>query len=47
MQRIRFIDRMTQGKVSRRDMMKAASAFGVGTLVLPKMANAAEVLTCL
>jgi len=47
MQRIKFIDKMAQGKVSRRDMMKAASAFGVGTLVLPRMANAAEVLTCL
>jgi spermidine/putrescine transport system substrate-binding protein len=47
MQRIKFIDRMAQGKMSRRQMMQSAGAFGVGTLVLPHLANAAEVLTCL
>ncbi|MGZ9809302.1 ABC transporter substrate-binding protein [Pseudoroseicyclus sp. H15] len=47
MQRHKFIDRMHQGKVSRRDMMKAAGAFGVGATLLPRVANAAEILTCL
>ncbi|MCB2110888.1 MAG: extracellular solute-binding protein [Defluviimonas sp.] len=47
MQRIKFIDKMYQGKLSRRQMMQAASAFGVGSLFLPRQARAAEVLTCL
>ena len=47
MQRIKFIDKMAQGKLSRRQMMQSAGAFGVGTLVLPKVARAEEVLTCL
>lgn len=47
MQRIRFIDRMTAGRVSRRDMLRAAGAFGVGALILPRRPAAAEVLTCL
>ena len=47
MERIRFIDRMAQGKISRRAMLQAAAGFGVGTLVLPKVARAEEVLTCL
>lgn len=47
MQRVKFIDRMASGKMSRRQMMQSAGAFGVGTLVLPHLANAQEVLTCL
>ena len=47
MQRIRFIDRMASGRVSRRDMLKSAAAFGVGVAVLPRLTQAAEVLTCL
>lgn len=47
MQRIKFIDRMAQGKLSRRQMMQSAGAFGVGALILPPRARAAEVLTCL
>lgn len=47
MERIKFIDRMVQGKVSRRDMMKQAAAFGVGATILPRMTAAAELLTCL
>ena len=30
MQRIKFIDRMSTGKLSRREMLKSATAFGVG-----------------
>ena len=47
MQRIKFIDQMAQGKLSRRKMLQSASAFGVGALMLPKLAQAEEVLTCL
>lgn len=47
MQRIKFIDRLSAGKVSRRDMLKSAAAFGVGVAVLPRISQAAEVLTCL
>ena len=47
MQRIRFIDRMASGRMSRRDMLKNAAAFGVGIAVLPRLTQAAEVLTCL
>jgi spermidine/putrescine-binding protein len=47
MQRVKFIDQMAQGKITRRKMMQSAAAFGVGALALPKVANAADVLTCL
>ena len=40
MQRIKFIDRMAQGKISRREMLKSAGAFGVGMAVLPRVARA-------
>jgi spermidine/putrescine transport system substrate-binding protein len=46
-ERIKFIDRMAQGKMSRREMLQGASAFGVGTMMLPRITNAAELLTCL
>ena len=47
MQRIKFIDRMSTGKLTRREMLKSATAFGVGLTVLPRLTAAAEVLTCL
>ncbi|HQY73884.1 MAG TPA: extracellular solute-binding protein [Aestuariivirga sp.] len=47
MKRIQFIDRMAQGKISRRQMLSSAGAFGVGLLSLPKLSAAAEVLTCM
>ena len=50
MQRIKFIDRMAQGKLTRRDMLAKAPAFGVGLMALPTLtgpSKAAEVLTCL
>ncbi len=37
MKRIQFIDRMAQGKMSRRQMLASAGAFGVGLLNLPKL----------
>lgn len=36
MNRVKFLDRMAQGGISRRDMLKASAAFGVGALVLPR-----------
>ncbi len=47
MQRVKFIDRAAQGKMSRRRLLRAAAAFGVGAIVLPLRARAAEVLTCM
>lgn len=47
MNRIKFIDRMAAGKLSRREMLASAAAFGVGLAVKPKLTAAAEVLTCL
>ncbi|MBL8908088.1 MAG: extracellular solute-binding protein [Rhizobiales bacterium] len=40
--RVKFIDRMAQGKISRRDMLKASAAFGVGLVALPRLALADE-----
>lgn len=45
MNRVKFIDRMSQGRVSRRDAMRAAAAFGVGMMVMPKRSLAAENIT--
>ncbi|MEZ5925534.1 MAG: extracellular solute-binding protein [Hyphomicrobiaceae bacterium] len=47
MNRIKFIDRMAQGKISRRSMLKGAAAFGVGMVTLPAFANAEGELTVL
>lgn len=47
MRRVKFLDKMSRGELSRRQMLQAASAFGVGSLILPKPGLAAEVLTCL
>ena len=40
--RVKFIDRMAQGKISRRDMLRASAAFGVGMVALPRLALAEE-----
>ncbi|MGH6720197.1 MAG: ABC transporter substrate-binding protein [Alphaproteobacteria bacterium] len=45
MKRIRFIDRMAQGKIARRDMMRAAAAFGVGVASVPVHVKAADQIT--
>ncbi len=48
MQRVKFIDRMAQGKLTRREMLQSAGAFGVGLAALPRKAKAAGgPLTCL
>jgi spermidine/putrescine transport system substrate-binding protein len=47
MKRVKFVDRMAAGRVSRRDMLRAAGAFGVGISFLPGRAQAAENLTIL
>ncbi|QYK41834.1 MAG: extracellular solute-binding protein [Paracoccaceae bacterium] len=49
MNRIRQIDRMAQGKVSRRAMLASAGAFGVGVALLPRplRAQSGAPLTCL
>jgi spermidine/putrescine-binding protein len=44
MHRIKFIDQMAQGRISRRDAMRAAAAFGVGMTVMPRRPFAAEPL---
>ena len=46
MNRLKFIDRMAQGKVTRRQMMAGAGAFGVGMTVMSRMAKA-DPLVCL
>jgi spermidine/putrescine-binding protein len=47
MQRLKFIDRMSQGKLSRRQMMQGAAAFGAAFVMLPRRASAAAALTAL
>ncbi len=47
MNRVKFIDRVAQGKISRRRLLTAAAAFGVGTLAMPLRSRADEVLTCM
>ncbi|MBM3520722.1 MAG: extracellular solute-binding protein [Alphaproteobacteria bacterium] len=47
MNRIKFIDRLASGRISRRQMLQSAAAFGVGLAALKRPAPAAEVLTCL
>lgn len=47
MQRVKFIDKMISGKVSRREMLRGAAAFGVGMMVMPRLPQAAEVITCM
>jgi hypothetical protein len=37
MQRVKFIDKMAQGKLQRREMLALAAAFGVGRSVLPTL----------
>jgi spermidine/putrescine transport system substrate-binding protein len=45
--RSKFIDRAAQGKITRRNLLKAAGAFGVGMVTMPLQSRAAEVLTCM
>ncbi len=48
MERVKFIDKMAQGKLSRRQMLASAGAWGVGMMVLPRFARASGApLTCL
>ncbi len=48
MQRIKFIDQMAQGRISRRRMLASAGSFGVGLTLLPRLAHAeGGPLTCL
>ena len=46
MNRLKFIDRMSQGKVTRRQMLAGAGAFGVGLTVMSRMPKA-DPLVCL
>jgi hypothetical protein len=39
MNRVKFIDRAAQGKISRCRLLTAAAAFGVGTLAMPLCAR--------
>lgn len=45
MKRIKFIDRMAQGKIARRDMLRAAAAFGVGVTQIPVRVRAEGQIT--
>ena len=47
MRRVKFLDQMARGNISRRAMMQSAAAFGVGATIMPRLAKADEVLTCL
>ena len=47
MSQMKFIDRMAQGKISRRNALRAAAAFGVGLATMPLRARADSVLTCM
>lgn len=47
MKRVSFVDRMAQGRVSRREILKTAAAFGVGVVMMPRPAPAANTLTVL
>jgi len=47
MKRVSFVDRMAQGRVSRREILKTAAAFGVGVVMMPRPAPAATTLTVL
>jgi spermidine/putrescine transport system substrate-binding protein len=50
MNRVKFIDSVAQGKISRRNILRAAGAFGVGLATMPlasRGARADSVLTCM
>jgi spermidine/putrescine-binding protein len=47
MNRLKFIDRMAAGRLSRRDMMRGAGAFGVGLAMLQRRALAKDPLICM
>lgn len=47
MKRSKFVDQLSYGKISRRDAIRGAAAFGVSFALMPKLGNAAEPLTCM
>lgn len=47
MRKSKFIDQVYQGKISRRDFLAAAGAFGVAAVNLPMRAKADPSLTCM
>lgn len=47
MNRVKFIDKMAQGRLTRRQMMAGAAAFGVGFMTMRRQAGAVEPITCL
>jgi spermidine/putrescine transport system substrate-binding protein len=47
MKRLKFIDQMLCGRMTRREILRNAAAFGVGMAVMPRLPRAAETLTVL
>ncbi|MGH6875281.1 MAG: hypothetical protein ACREDW_09705, partial [Aestuariivirgaceae bacterium] len=47
MKRVRFVDQMVRGRLSRREILKTAAAFGVGVVMMPARAPAGDQLTVL
>jgi spermidine/putrescine transport system substrate-binding protein len=47
MNRVKYLDQMSYGKISRRDMLRGAGAFGVAVTLMPTLGRAAEPLTCM
>lgn len=47
MNRVKYLDQLSYGKFSRRDMLRGAGAFGVAFTLMPRLGNAAEPLTCM
>ena len=45
MNRLKFLARMWQGRISRRDVMRSAAAFGIGMTLMPTRSRAEEQLT--
>jgi spermidine/putrescine-binding protein len=45
MNRIKFVEQMAYGQVSRREILKRAALFGVGVAMMPRLGQAAELLT--
>lgn len=45
MNRIKFVEQMSYGRISRREILKNAALFGVGLAMAPRLGRAAELLT--
>ncbi len=45
MNRVKFIEHMSYGRVSRREILRNAALFGVGVAMMPRLSRAAEMLT--